>query len=135
LVFGCDKNRPGARARSQAIRDRVFVFGGIRRNGGSDEDGPDWQQHIRNKEKRRASAGHLHRQRWQRNSKPRHSKAIAVMLEKHEIACGMMHGFDWSSRCKGTPAEKMALLPPAQEHILQQEKGKERFVQIVTELS
>ena len=29
----------------------------------------------------------------------------------------------------------MALLPPAQEHILQQENGKERFVQIVTELS
>ena len=24
------------------------------------------------------------------------AKAIAVMLEKHEIACGMMHGFDWS---------------------------------------
>ncbi len=57
------------------------------------------------------------------------------MLEKHEIACGMMHGFDWSNWCDGTPAEKMALLPPAQEHILQQEKGKERFVQIVTELS
>ena len=57
------------------------------------------------------------------------------MLEKHEIACGMMHGFDWSKWCDGTPAQKMALLPPAQEHILQQEKGKERFVQIVTELS
>ena len=57
------------------------------------------------------------------------------MLEKHEIACGMMHGFDWSKWCDGTPAEKMALLPPAQEHILQQENGKERFVQIVTELS
>ncbi len=61
--------------------------------------------------------------------------AIAVMLEKHEIACGMMHGFDWSKWCDGTPAQKMALLPPAQEHILQQEKGKERFVQVVTELS
>ena len=63
------------------------------------------------------------------------AKAIAVMLEKHEIACGMMHGFDWSKWHDGTPAEKMALLPPAQEHILQQENGKERFVQIVTELS
>jgi type I restriction enzyme R subunit len=63
------------------------------------------------------------------------AKAIAVMLEKHEIACGMMHGFDWSNWCDGTPAQKMALLPPAQEHILQQEKGKERFIQVVTELS
>ena len=35
----------------------------------------------------------------------------------------------------GTPAEKMALLPGAQEHILKQENGKERFVQVVTELS
>jgi len=61
--------------------------------------------------------------------------AIAVMLEKHEIACGMMHGFDWSKWHAGTPAEKMALLPGAQEHILKQENGKERFVQIVTELS
>ena len=61
--------------------------------------------------------------------------AIAVMLEKHEIACGMMHGFDWPKWKDGTPAEKMALLPGAQEHILKQENGKERFVQVVTELS
>jgi type I restriction enzyme R subunit len=57
------------------------------------------------------------------------------MLEKHEIACGMMHGFDWSKWHYGTPAEKMSLLPGAQEHILKQENGKERFVQVVTELS
>ena len=47
------------------------------------------------------------------------AKAIAVMLEKHEIACGMMHGFDWSKWHDGTPAEKMSLLPGAQEHILE----------------
>lgn len=63
------------------------------------------------------------------------AKAIAVMLEKHEIACGMMHGFNWSKWRNGTPAEKMSLLPGAQEHILQQENGKDRFVQVVTELS
>jgi len=57
------------------------------------------------------------------------------MQEKHEIACGMMHGFDWSKWSDGTPAEKMSLLPGAQEHILQQEDRKDRFVQIVTELS
>src|SRR5206468_2727313 len=61
--------------------------------------------------------------------------AIAVMLEKHEIACGMMHGFDWAKWHDGTPAEKISLLPGAQEHILQQENGKDRFVQVVTELS
>src|SRR5436190_13657439 len=63
------------------------------------------------------------------------AKAIAVMQEKHEIACGIMHGFNWSKWKDGTPAEKMSLLPGAQEHILQQDNGKERFLQVVTELS
>jgi type I restriction enzyme R subunit len=177
---------------------------------GSAEDGPDWQQHIRNKDKRRALAGRFKdpkdpfkivivRDMWltgfdapslstmyvdkpmrghglmqaiarvnrvfrdkpgglvvdylgladqlkhalatytQSGGKGEPSidtaAAIAAMLEKHEIACGMMHGFDWSNWRGGTPAQKIGLLPPAQEHILQQEKGKERFIQIVTELS
>lgn len=177
---------------------------------GSAEDGPDWQQHIRSKEKRRALAGRFKdtkdpfkivivRDMWLTGfdapvlgtmyvDKPMRghglmqaiarvnrvfrdkpgglvvdylgladqlkqalanytqsggkgspsvdtATAIAAMLEKHEIACGMMHGFDWSKWQDGTPAKKMSLLPGAQEHILQQEKGKERFVQVVTELS
>jgi type I restriction enzyme, R subunit len=177
---------------------------------GSAEDGPDWQQHIRNKDKRRKLAarfkdsrdpfkivivrdmwltgfdapslstmyvdkpmrGHALMQAIARvnrvfRDKPgglvvdylgladqlKHAlanytqsggkgdpsidtaKAIAVMLEKHEIAGGMMHGFDWSKWHGGTPAQKMALLPGAQEHVLKQENGKERFVQVVTELS
>jgi type I restriction enzyme, R subunit len=177
---------------------------------GSAEDGPDWQQHIRSKDKRRALAGRFKdskdpfkivivRDMWLTGfdapslstmylDKPMRGHglmqaiarvnrvfrdkpgglvvdylgladqlkqalavytdsggkgtpsnqtgdAIAAMLAKHELACDMMHGFDWSDWCDGTPAEKMALLPPAQEHILQQEKGKERFVQIVTDLS
>jgi type I restriction enzyme R subunit len=174
---------------------------------GSAEDGPDWQQHIRNKEKRRKLAARFKdskdafkivivRDMWLTGfdapslstmyvDKPMRghalmqaiarvnrvfrgglvvdylgladqlkyalstytqsggkgspsidtAAAIAVMLEKHEIACGMMHGFDWSKWHDGTPAEKMSLLPGAQEHILKQENGKERFVQVVTELS
>jgi type I restriction enzyme R subunit len=177
---------------------------------GSAEDGPDWQRHIRNKEKRRKLAARFKdpkdpfkivivRDMWltgfdapslstmyvdkpmrghglmqaiarvnrvfrdkpgglvvdylgladqlkyalatytQSGGKGEPSidtaKAIAVMLEKHEIACGMMHGFDWSKWADGTPAQKMSLLPGAQEHILQQEDGKERFVHIVTDLS
>jgi len=177
---------------------------------GSTEDGPDWQQHIRNKEKRRKLAARFKdpkdpfkivivRDMWLTGfdapvlstmyvDKPMrgHSlmqaiarvnrvfrdkpgglvvdylgladqlkqalavytesggkgspsldtaKAIAVMQEKYEVACGMMHGFDWSKWLDGTPAEKMSLLPTAQEHILQQENGKDRFIQVVTELS
>jgi type I restriction enzyme R subunit len=177
---------------------------------GSAEDGPDWQQHIRNKERRRKLAARFKdpndpfkivivRDMWLTGfdapvlstmyiDKPMRghnlmqaiarvnrvfrdkpgglvvdylgladqlkqalavytesggkgtpsldtAKAIAVMQEKHEVACGLMHGFDWSKWNDGSPAEKMSLLPGAQEHILQQEDGKDRFVQIVTELS
>jgi len=177
---------------------------------GSAEDGPDWQQHIRNKDKRRKLAARFKdskdpfkivivRDMWLTGfdapslstmyvdkpmrghglmqaiarvnrvfrDKPgglvvdylgladqlKHAlanytqsggkgdpsidtaKAIAVMLEKYEVACGMIHGFDWSQWHTGTPAQKMSLLPGAQEHILKQENGKERFVQVVTELS
>jgi type I restriction enzyme, R subunit len=63
------------------------------------------------------------------------AQAIAVMLEKHGIACDMMHGFNWDNWITGTPAERLALIPAGQEHILEQEDGKKRWVQVVTELS
>ena len=62
-------------------------------------------------------------------------EAVGVMLEKYEVCCGLFHGFDWSRWTTGTPQERLALLPAAQEHILAQEKGKERCVQSVRELS
>ena len=63
------------------------------------------------------------------------AEAVAVMLEKHEICCGLFHGFDWSKWVDGTPAERLSLLPAAQEHILAQEDGKDRCVRFVRELS
>jgi len=62
-------------------------------------------------------------------------QAIAILLEKHQIASDMLHGYDWSKWATGTATEKLQLLPGAQEHILQQEDGKKRFIQVVTELS
>jgi type I restriction enzyme R subunit len=62
-------------------------------------------------------------------------QAIAVMLEKHGIACDLLHGFNWDKWVTGKPAERLALIPAGQEHILEQEDGKKRFVQVVTELS
>ena len=61
--------------------------------------------------------------------------AASVMLEKYEICCGLLHGFDWSAWTSGAPAARLALLPAAQEHILAQEDGKDRFVGAVRELS
>ena len=63
------------------------------------------------------------------------SEAVAVMLEKYEICCGLFHGFDRSKWITGTPAERLGLLPPAQEHILVQENGKDRCMSAVRALS
>ncbi len=62
-------------------------------------------------------------------------EAVAVMIEKHEVCCGLFHGFDWSKWTTGTPTQRLGLLPAAQEHILAQESGKERCVSAVRELS
>ena len=62
-------------------------------------------------------------------------EAVAVMLEKYEICCGLFHGFDRAKWITGTPQERLSLLPGAQEHILAQENGKDRYVQSVRELS
>ena len=61
--------------------------------------------------------------------------AVAVMLEKHGIATDMMHGFNWDKWTSGKPTERLALIPAGQEHILEQDDGKTRWVQVVTELS
>ncbi len=63
------------------------------------------------------------------------SEAVAVMLEKHEICCGLFHGLNWSKWVSGTPPERLSLLPAALEHVLEQKRGKERCIRFVRELS
>jgi type I restriction enzyme R subunit len=63
------------------------------------------------------------------------AQAIDVMLEKHGIACDMMHAFNWDTWTSGTPTERLQLIPAGQEHILEQVDGKKRWVQVVMELS
>jgi type I restriction enzyme R subunit len=62
-------------------------------------------------------------------------EAVEAMLEKYEVCRGLFHGFDWSKWITGESAEKLSLLPLAQEHILAQKNGKERLLKAVTELS
>ena len=62
-------------------------------------------------------------------------EAVAVMLEKYEVCCALLHGFDWTKWTTGTPQERLSLLPSAQEHLLAQEDGKERWLNAVRELS
>ncbi len=62
-------------------------------------------------------------------------EAVAVMLEKYEVCCDLFHGFDWSRWTRGTPGERLSLLPAAQEHILAQTDGRDRCIRAVRELS
>ncbi len=62
-------------------------------------------------------------------------EAVAILLEKYEVCCGLFHGFDWSAWTTGTPEQRLSLLPVAQEHILAVEGGRERFLTAAIELS
>ena len=61
-------------------------------------------------------------------------QAVEVMLEKLEVCRDLFHGFDYSRFLTGTPAERLKLLPLAQEHVFGIEDGRDRLVQGVTEL-
>ncbi len=72
-------------------------------------------------------------------------EAVAVLREKYEICrglfgsyttpAGVVPGLDWSAWTRGTPQDRLTLLPAAQEHILAQEDGKARLLRSVTDLS
>jgi len=62
-------------------------------------------------------------------------EAVAVMLERYEVCCGIFHGFNWNAWKKGTPQARLSVLPAAQEHVLAQEDGKNRLVKAVGDLS
>ena len=62
-------------------------------------------------------------------------EAVAKMLELFEVCAGMFHGFNYSKFKTGRPAQRAAVIPPAIEHILGQEDGKERFMKAVTQLT
>jgi len=62
-------------------------------------------------------------------------EAVAVMLERYEVCCGIFHGFDWSPWKTGGPKARLSVLPAAQEHVLTQDDGKNRLVKAVSDLS
>ena len=69
-------------------------------------------------------------------------KAVEAMQMHYERGCDFFHGFDWSLWVSGKPAQKLRLLPAAQEHLLAKgakekkpEEHKQKFMQAVTDLS
>ena len=61
--------------------------------------------------------------------------SVAVLRDKHEVCCSILHGFDWSTWITGNAESKLNLLLAAQEHILSLQDGKDRFLRAVNELS
>jgi len=62
-------------------------------------------------------------------------QAVEVLVEKVEVARGMLHGFDWTRMAAASGPERLAILAAAEEHVLGLEDGKRRFVTVVTEIS
>ena len=63
------------------------------------------------------------------------AQAVAILLEKHQVACDILFGLDWSKWTNGKAIERLSLIPAGQEKVLEQEDGKNRFIPLVTEIS
>jgi type I restriction enzyme R subunit len=62
-------------------------------------------------------------------------EAVAVLMEKYEIAKAMLHGYDYSSFNVGDLSSQLELIKNAAEHILAQDDGKKRFLTVVSMLT
>lgn len=61
-------------------------------------------------------------------------EAVKVVEEKVEVCRAIFHSFDYSKFLTGTPADRLRLLPAAQQHIFALEDGRDRLVKAVMEL-
>lgn len=61
-------------------------------------------------------------------------EAVAVLLEKYEILCGIFHGFDWSGYITGETGKRLSVLKGAVQHVLGVEQGAERVIAVGRQL-
>lgn len=62
-------------------------------------------------------------------------EAVSVMLEKYEIVKALYHQFDYSSYFSSKASEKTRVISGAMDYVLSLDKGKDRYLKAVTELS
>lgn len=62
-------------------------------------------------------------------------EAVSVMLEKYEIVKAMFHKFEYEAYFISKASERTRVLSGAMDYVLSLEKGKERYMKAVTELS
>ncbi len=63
------------------------------------------------------------------------AQAVQLMLEKLEIVSQMFHGFAYEEYFEADTGKKLSLILSAENHILELEDGKKRFINEVTALS
>ncbi len=62
-------------------------------------------------------------------------QAVNLMLEKLEVVANMFHGFGYKAYFTADTSKKLSLILAAEEHILNIEDGKKRYINEVTLLS
>jgi type I restriction enzyme R subunit len=62
-------------------------------------------------------------------------EAVAVMLEKYEQVCAIVHGFHYQAAAETAAAKRLPLIAQAAEHVLGKPDGKQRYLQAVSDLS
>jgi type I restriction enzyme R subunit len=62
-------------------------------------------------------------------------EAVALMMTKLEILQQMLHGFSYQHYHDANVPSKLNILLEAEEHVLQQENGKERYLRELSSLS
>lgn len=62
-------------------------------------------------------------------------QAVNLMLEKLEVVANLFHGFDYKAYFTADTSRKLSLILAAEEHILNIEDGKKRYINEVTLLS
>jgi len=63
------------------------------------------------------------------------AEAVAVMKEKYEVVCGILHGFDYRWLLTADPQARLQGIAQAMDFILAQADGKKRYLQAVAALS
>ena len=55
-------------------------------------------------------------------------EVVGVMLEKHDVVCGILHGIDWDSNPRLAPLERMNQMQMAVDFVLEDPDRKGRFM-------
>lgn len=62
-------------------------------------------------------------------------KAVEIMQEKYEVVRALYYGFDYQRFFSEKATVRLSVIPAAMQHILEQDNGKKRYLQAVSELS